>query len=218
MFLDQVGELSLTGQAKLLRIVEHREIQPLRAGSPQAVDLRWIAATNSDLSALVRAGRFRADLYYRLNAAEIPLPPLRERPEDIGELTDAFLAACAARLDERPRSLSAAALESLLAHDWPGNVRELRNAIESSIVRAESSEVLVRDLPLALQRAGASRASRASLERRRMLDALHATAGNKTEAARRLNWSRMTLYRKLMRYRIPVTGQRTSVTDVPSQA
>jgi DNA-binding NtrC family response regulator len=213
VFLDQVEELSLTAQIMLLRVLEHGEILPPGARSPRAVDLRWISATTVDLGALVREGRFRADLYYRLNAAEIVLPPLRERPEDIGELVDGFLTAGAVRLGDQPRHLSTAALESLLAHDWPGNVRELRNAIESSLVRAESSEILVGDLPLALQPAGASRAT---LERRRMLDALHATAGNKSEAARRLNWSRMTLYRKLMRYRIPVTVPRTPAGNVPS--
>ena len=215
VLLDQVEELSLSAQAQLLRVVEHGEILPLGGRTPQPVDLRWITTTCRDLEALVRDGRFRADLYYRLNAAEIALPPLRERPEDIAELAEAFLAAGAARLGDRPRHLSAAALEALLAHDWPGNVRELRNAIESSIVRAESSDVLVRDLPLALQPAAASEATQATLERRRMLDTLRATAGNKSEAARRLKWSRMTLYRKLMRYRIPATGERTP-TDLPS--
>ena len=217
VLLDQVEELSLPAQAQLLRVVEHGELLPLGARSPRAVDLRWITATSRDMCALVRGGRFRADLYYRLNTAEIWLPPLRERPEDIGELAAEFLAAAAARLGERPRRLSAAALESLLAHDGPGNVRELRNAIESSIVRAESSDVLVRDLPLVLQPAGPTGASQATLERRRMLDTLRATAGNKSEAARRLNWSRMTLYRKLMRYRIPVSGPQTPTTDLPSR-
>jgi DNA-binding NtrC family response regulator len=209
VFLDQVGELSLTVQASLLRVVERREVVPPGTRSPQPVNLRWISATSSDLGALVREGRFRPDLYYHLNAAEVSLPPLRERPEDIADLAEGFLAASAVRLGERPRHLSAAALECLLAHDWPGNVRELRNAVESSAVRAESSEILVRDLPPGLQPANASRTVQASLERRRVLDALHATAGNKTEAARRLNWSRMTLYRKLMRHQIPVTAPRT---------
>jgi DNA-binding NtrC family response regulator len=218
VFLDQVSELSPSAQATLLRVMEHREVGPLGARSVPPVDVRWISASSSNLGALVREGRFRADLYHRLNAAEISLPPLREHPEDIGELAEAFLTACAARLDERPRYLSPAALEALLAHDWPGNVRELRNVIESSVVRAESSEVLVHDLPLALQPAGASRAAQATLERRRVLDALHATAGNKTEAARRLNWSRMTLYRKLMRYRIPVSGPRTRLTYLSPRA
>ena len=213
VFLDQVEDLSPAAQTMLLRVLEHGEILPPGTRSPRAVDLRWISATSADLGALVRESRFRADLYYRLNAAEILLPPLRERPEDIGELVDGFLTAGAVRLGDQPRHLSTAALESLLAHDWPGNVRELRNAIESSLVRAESSEIVVGDLPLALQPAGASRAT---LERRRMLDALHATAGNKSEAARRLNWSRMTLYRKLLRYRIPVTAPRTPAADLPS--
>ena len=216
VLLDQVEELSLQAQAQLLRVVEQGEILPLGAGAPRPVDLRWVTTTCRNLEALVRGGRFRADLYYRLNAAEIGLPPLRERPEDIAELAEAFLAAGAARLGDRPRHLSAAALEALLAHDWPGNVRELRNAIESSIVRAESSGVLVRDLPLALQPAAATEATQATLERRRMLDTLRATAGNKSEAARRLKWSRMTLYRKLMRYRIPAAGERLPTTDLPS--
>ena len=216
VLLDQVEELSLPAQVQLLRVVERGEIFPLGARAPRLVDLRWVTTTSRNLEALVRSGRFRADLYYRLNAAEIALPPLRERPEDIAELAEAFLAAGAARLGDRPRRLSAAALEALLAHDWPGNVRELRNAIESSIVRAESSDVLVRDLPLALQPAAASEATQATLERRRMLDTLRATAGNKSEAARRLKWSRMTLYRKLMRYRIPAAGVRTLTTDLPS--
>ena len=217
VFLDQVGELSPSAQARLLRVVEHREILRVGAGSAQPVDVRWISASSANLGALTREGRFRADLYYRLNAAEISLPPLRERPEDIGDLADGFLVVCAARLGERPRRLSPAALDLLLAHDWPGNVRELKNVVESSVIRAEAGEVRVQDLPLAFQPAGASRATRATIERRRVLDALHATAGNKTEAARRLNWSRMTLYRKLMRYRIPAVGQRASVTDLSSR-
>ncbi len=202
VFLDEVGELSLSAQAKLLRAIEQREIQRLGARRPHHVDLRWIAATNRDLKSAVEEGRFRADLYYRLNVGTIALPPVRERREDIGLLASHFLKSFAAQLG-RPARLSASAVERLVCHDWPGNVREIRNVVESSlVVLVGSDEITSEDLPPPLRTARPSRASREALERLQLIEALQVTAGNKAEAARRLRWSRMTLYRKLTRYQL----------------
>jgi DNA-binding NtrC family response regulator len=215
VLLDEIGELSLTVQAKLLRVIEHGELQRLGARQTRRVDLRWVAATNRDLAALTRDGRFRADLYYRLSVAEISIPPLRERPEDIWPLTEHFLRVAAEHLGRPDARFSSEALERLETHDWPGNVRELRNVIESSLIRSDGDEIGVGALPPSFERKDAPQ-SASMTERHRLLRALEATAWNKTQAAEMLHWSRMTLYRKLSRYGIGVTGRPVSVTESSS--
>jgi DNA-binding NtrC family response regulator len=196
VFLDEVSELPLAVQAKLLRVMEQGEIQRLGGRGTQRVDVRWIAATNRDLRAMAQAGTFRADLYYRLAVAETQLPPLRERKQDLPELAEHFAERAAAELLVTPGGFTQGALRALEAHGWPGNLRELRNAIEIALIRARSLPIAEAHLPPAV--VDPKRADpKADLERTRILDALEQVHWNKSEAAKRLQWSRMTLYRKL---------------------
>jgi DNA-binding NtrC family response regulator len=205
VFLDEVSELPLPVQAKLLRVMEQGEIQRLGSRGTQRVDVRWIAATNRDLRAMTQAGAFRSDLYYRLAVAEMYLPPLRQRKEDVPELAEHFAAVAAGELMVTPRGFTAGALQALEAHDWPGNLRELRNAIEIALIRAGASPISEAHLPPAVvgQR---ERDPADDLERIRILDALQQVQWNKSEAAKRLHWSRMTLYRKLAYHHLDTAG------------
>jgi DNA-binding NtrC family response regulator len=182
---------------------------------PTRVDVRVIAATNRDLAAEVRAGRFRADLYYRIAVAEVTMPPLRAHAEDIGAIARHLLAGRASGQGGgmRPRAIEDAALARLAAHDWPGNVRELRNVLEAAAATAEGGTIRARDLPAHFDRVvlrgedlappGAGLAARGGrergTERARLLAALRAAGGNKSLAAAALRCSRMTLYRRLAR-------------------
>ena len=201
LFLDEVGDLSPAAQAKLLRAIETREVHALGARAPARFDARVIAATNRDLSAEVAAGRFREDLYYRLAVARIRVPPLRERREDVGPLSRLLLS----RLTRPPR-LSAPAAAALAAHDWPGNARELRNALEVAAIGREGAEIRLADLPPGLRPPGwvgegaGGWQDPAEDERATLEAALRRAGGNKAAAARALNCSRMTLYRRLARH------------------
>jgi len=199
VFLDEIGELPLTAQAKLLRAIEYKEVQALGTAAPRRIDVRWVAATNRDLKDLARQGLFRADLYYRLSVAQIRIPPLRERREDIEALATHFLEVLAKEYG-RLGQLSSEALRMLEEYDWPGNARELRNALEHCIIHAPNALIETQDLPLELQ-AGAT-PEPAEMERDRLMDALLAANGNKSEAAKHLGLSRMTLYRKLAYHKI----------------
>jgi transcriptional regulator with GAF, ATPase, and Fis domain len=141
LFLDEIGELDLELQPKLLRVLEQREVQRLGGIQTFACNVRLIVATNRDLTAMVRAGRFRSDLYYRLNVVPIHAPPLRERREDIPPLVEHFLDELAGELGRRPPPVSPATLEKLTRHPWPGNVRELRNVLERALVLMTSDEL-----------------------------------------------------------------------------
>jgi len=136
LFLDEVGDLPLSAQAKLLRVLQEREIERLGDQKPRKVDVRVVAATNADLAKLVKEGRFRLDLYYRLNAYQIHIPPLRERKEDISPLSKAFLEKYATLHGKRLRGFTDKAKRALLSYDWPGNIRELQNVIERSVILA----------------------------------------------------------------------------------
>jgi transcriptional regulator with GAF, ATPase, and Fis domain len=156
LFMDEVGEMSLRMQALLLRFLETGEIQKVGSDGRNAiVNVRLITATNRDLLQQVRAGAFRADLYYRLNVIHVAIPPLRERREDVPILAEAFLARFAADYQVAPLVLSPDALQRLVVYDWPGNVRELRNVIERVIVRVRDRAVTPADLPPEIDRAGA---------------------------------------------------------------
>lgn len=208
LFLDEVGELPLLLQAKLLRVIEDKEVRPLGATKGEKVDVRLSAATNRDLRRAVDEGKFRQDLFYRLNVVNIHLPPLRERPEDLPLLIQHFIEHSAQ--SSRARRLSAEALRLFLNYPWPGNVRELENTIERALVLCRGEEITPVDLPAHLtgskpqvadlRDALLRRCSLADIEREYILLALELTEGKKKEAADLLGIDRKTLYRKLEEY------------------
>ncbi len=203
LFLDEIGELPLALQSKLLRAIQEREVRPLGATEAQAIDVRLVAATNRDLAAEVRAGRFRADLFYRLRVVSLALPPLRERPEDVAVLASHFVERAAR--GTKVIGLEPEALERLIAHTWDGNVRELENTIEAAIALAQGTRITAADLRLSSF--GEPRAkppedielSLASYERVCLEEALRRCQGDVRSAARLLGIGRSTFYRKLER-------------------
>jgi DNA-binding NtrC family response regulator len=206
LFLDEVGELPLGTQAKLLRVLEERLVTRLGSTRARPVDVRFIAATNRDLDADSRQGRFRSDLYYRLNGLALVIPPLRERPLEIEALATSFLSAACRDLERRaPLTFSSAALELLRRHPWPGNVRELRNAVERAVVMCAESSILPEHLPPTLSSSTPTRPAPAAtlqaemkaMERRRIVEALERCEGNQSEAARQLGMPRRTLVSRL---------------------
>ena len=206
LFLDEAGELPLTVQAKLLRAVEYGEVQRVGSLDTRRVDVNVIAATNRNLRAEAAAGRFRTDLFYRLSTIEIPLPPLRERREDIPYLTARFIRECAGRLNRPITGLTQSAERLLFNAPWPGNIRELRNVLERACILSEAGMMSERDLASALTSRSPARAADAdeppddrlsTLQRRQVERVLEETGGNKSEAARRLGISRRALYRRI---------------------
>ncbi|MBM3223870.1 MAG: sigma-54-dependent Fis family transcriptional regulator [Candidatus Tectomicrobia bacterium] len=208
LFLDEIGELPLPLQAKLLRVIEDKEVRPLGATHGERIEVRLIAATNRDLRRAVAAGEFRQDLFYRLNVVDIHLPPLRERLEDLPLLLQHFLAHSPHA--SRATRLSESALRLLFNYPWPGNVRELENTIERALVLCQGEEITPTDLPPhlaghpvqvgSLRDALQRRCTLADLERDYILLAVEWTAGKKTDAAELLGIDRKTLYRKLVEY------------------
>lgn len=199
LFLDEIGELPLAAQAKLLRALEERRVRPVGSEQEIPVNARVVAATNRDLAQEVAAGRFRQDLYYRLQVMEIELPALRERPEDIPELINHFTRQLAGQLGVPPVHPDAASLRRLQGYDWPGNVRELRNLVERSLIFGYYD--LKPEPASAAAEAGAALPAQPevlleAVEKRHILAVLNACGGNKSEAARQLGVSRKTLDRK----------------------
>jgi len=209
LFLDEAGEMSLPLQAKLLRVLVNGEVVRVGSTSPRLVDVRVVAATNRDLLAMVRAGSFREDLYYRIAVIPVEVPPLRRRPEDIPLLVQHFLGTAAQELKAAPRALAPTALAKLVAYDFPGNVRELRNLVERALILARGPFIEEADLPLRgeivdestrpdpLQHAVDLPATVEAFERDLVRRALVAAAGVQAEAARRLGISRSLLSYKL---------------------
>jgi two-component system response regulator HydG len=209
IFLDEVGDLPMAAQVKLLRVLEEYEIRRVGCSEPTRIDVRVVAATNRDLTAMVAAGTFRDDLYFRLNVGSIHLAPLRQRPDDIEALARHFLVRWNQRLDRRVTGISAEAFATLRRHTWPGNVRELGNVIERAMVASDGNVILPEHLPPLLG-AGTScppaqppALTLEAAEREQILRALDAAGGRRTAAARLLGLSRRTLYRKLDRHGIP---------------
>ncbi len=206
LFLDEIGDLPVDLQAKLLRALQEREIKPVGATERTSINVRVTAATNRDLEAILRAGTFRQDLYFRLNVVQIKLPPLRERKSDIPLLVNFFLEKFSDA--QRPvRSISEDAMRRLMAYEWPGNVRELENAVERAVALGTGPILHVGDLPSNLQYASAERLPEndelvplEELERRAIFRALRETGGDKLAAARLLGIGKTTLYRKLKQY------------------
>jgi two-component system response regulator HydG len=213
IFLDEIGELPLTVQAKLLRVLESGEVNRVGSLESRKVNVHIIAATNRDLRAEVAAGRFRSDLYYRLNVIALHVPPLRDRRDDIPILTHHFLSREAAAHSTVERELSDATMELLIKYDWPGNVRELENALERAAVVSQSGVIQpdalpdrVRSAPMPQLIADAQPANPPMevIERAYIHWVLQAEGGNKTRAAEVLGIDPSTLYRKLNRYGIEV--------------
>ena len=208
VLFDEIGDMGLTGQAKILRAIETREVRRLGGRSRVPIDVRIIAATNQDLERLTAEGRFRKDLYYRLNVVRIHMPPLRERKEDLAPLVDHYIRYFNARFNREVEGFTRDAMDHLRRHDWPGNIRELRNLVEATFVNLNGRRISYVDLPEAF-RAGLERTrSLPTDERDRLLSALFATSWNKSKAAQELHWSRMTLYRKLAKYGVSNTPGR----------
>jgi DNA-binding NtrC family response regulator len=215
LFLDEVGDMSLYAQAKILRAIESRKVQRLGGNRDIAVNIRIIAATNQNLEQLTSQHKFRQDLYFRLNVARLHLAPLREHLEDIPDLVTHMLADLAPRVERRVDDVDSSFLEPLLRYGWPGNVRELRNVVESTVVFGTSNRVTRRDLPPYLRALFASEERKCVSEREKILGALRATAWNRNDAARILGCSRMTLYRKMVKYELFASGDgRAVVVDV----
>jgi DNA-binding NtrC family response regulator len=206
LFLDEIGDLPVDLQAKLLRVLQEREVKPVGSTERRPIDIRIISATHRDLEAGIRAGTFRQDLFFRLNVVQVKMPPLRERKGDIPILVNAFLEKFA-EPDSPPRTISEDAMRRLMAYDWPGNVRELENAIERAVALGSGPILHVGDLPTNLQYSASITASENEsarpldeIERRAIFRALKETGGDKLAAARLLGIGKTTLYRKLKQY------------------
>ncbi|MBN1477859.1 sigma-54-dependent Fis family transcriptional regulator [Candidatus Sumerlaeota bacterium] len=206
LFLDEVGEIPLAMQVKLLRVLESHEIQRVGGNETIPVDFRLVAATNRELAEEVEEGRFREDLYYRLNVVSFTLPPLRQRQADIPALVDALLREFAQEHGRSVPRISSEAMARLIAHPWPGNVRELRNAIENAVIFLEDDEIGVANLPATMGEGAADRPAGSlfapgmtldQMEQEAIRQTLTLTSGNRTRAAEMLGISRRTLQRKI---------------------
>lgn|GEM_PF-953857 len=210
LFLDEIGDLPLSLQAKLLRVLQEGEVDPIGGETPQQVDVRLVVASHRNLGQLVRDGVFRSDLYFRLNVVNIPIPPLRERPEDIPVLAERFLQDLCARYGVAPKHFSMDAMDLLRSYSWPGNVRELKNMAEHAFVFTPGETIYPANLPVELlQFAKQRQDSPGSLiltpglsEQEAILRALEQTRGNKVRAAKLLGISRAGLYNKIRQYGI----------------
>ncbi len=212
LFLDEISDLAPGVQPKLLRSLQERRVRPVGATKEIAFDARLIAATNRDLADEVRAGRFREDLFYRVQVVHIDVPPLRSRGNDILLLAGHFLESSAVRAGRPLLRISSEAAARLRDYPWPGNVRELQNCIERAVALADGEEIVPEDLPKTILRyrgaeaaieppsAGGALRSLEEVERAHILRVLDIVGGNKTQAARALGLDRKTLYRKLQIY------------------
>ena len=205
LFLDEIGELSQYCQSKLLRMLEQHEVHPIGAHRPVKVDLRIVAATNQPVEDAVATGRFRSDLYYRLNVARLSIPDLAERREDIPLYIDHFVRLFNERRRTRVSGVDRETLDLLVGYDWPGNVREVRNFVEGVFIDPPDGLIGTRHIPPAFAHLQRSYV-RTGEEHTRLIAALEQSNWNKAEAAKRLQWSRMTLYRKLTKYNVTRSG------------
>ena len=211
MFLDEIGDMASALQAKLLRVLQEKEVQPLGASAPVPVDVRIVTATHRDLDALVRQERFRQDLLYRVNIVEVLVPPLRDRLDDLAPLTAHLLDKLGARLDLPGCTITPEAMAALGGYPWPGNVRELENVIERALVLGSGVSIGLDDLPERLTRRPVSSAHPSDgcrlidVERDHIRRTLETVGGNKAAAARALAVNRKTLYRKLRQHHLPTS-------------
>ena len=206
--LDEIAHLSTDAQAKLLRVIERREFERLGGRKTIKLDARLLALTNVDLDAAVKAGRFREDLFYRLNVINLRVPPLRERKQDVAALIQYFVRQYAAKHARKVDRISQPALALLKSYDYPGNARELANVIERAVIVATGRTIDGHDLPAGLSAAVVAQRQReqppslAEMEASYIAEVLAATRGNKTECARILGISRKNLYEKIARYEL----------------
>jgi DNA-binding NtrC family response regulator len=202
VFFDEIGDMNTFAQAKILRSIELKEVYPLGSNHSVSLDFRIIAATNRNPEKLVADGKFRQDLYYRLNVARVHLPPLRERKQDIPELAAFAIENLNRRFQRQVQGLSEEAMACLMRYDWPGNVRELMNLLEATYINLPRRMIVLDDLPKTFLSKLKADGSSQPDERNYIVSALVHTRWNKATAARKLNWSRMTLYRKIAKYHI----------------
>jgi transcriptional regulator with PAS, ATPase and Fis domain len=211
IFLDEIGNINYRLQAKLLRVLEERRVEPLGSNKSKAIDVRIISATNSELKREVADGRFREDLYYRLNVISLHMPPLRDRKADIPLLADYFLREICLKNNITGKTISDAAMETLMGYNWPGNIRELRNVLEEAIVVSGGDVIEPDILNLTYERYAESRndasAPQADLslfevEKKSIVNALIKTKGNQTKAARLLGVTRKIIMNKIEKYQI----------------
>lgn len=210
IFLDEIGEMPIDIQAKLLRVIETGEFIKVGETKPTKINIRIVAATNRDLEKEIESGNFRQDLYYRLSVFQIKLPALRERVNDIELLAEYFVKKFALKTNKKQPKLSTGFIEAIKLHQWPGNIRELRNVLERCIILCSKNELTITDLPVEMQSSIQAKASGkilsafdlASAEKLHIQKVLNYTGGNKTETARLLNIALTTLYRKLEEYKI----------------
>jgi two-component system nitrogen regulation response regulator NtrX len=213
LFLDEVGDMSLKTQAKVLRVLQEQKFEPVGGTDSIEIDCRVIAATNKQLEVEIRQGRFREDLYFRLNVIPFHMPPLRERKSDIPLLARHFVTEFSAEYGKRTKEISSAALEILVSNPWPGNVRELKNVIERLVIMVPSDRIEASDLPAPLRRDGGDRTNwiedysslaeaREAYERQYILKKLRESGGNVTRTAEALKLERSHLYRKMKAFGI----------------
>ncbi len=209
LFLDEIGDMPPALQSKLLRVIETGEVEPLGATSAKKVDVRIIAATNQDLERLMKEGKFRQDLYFRLRVFAIEIPPLRKRREDIPILVSYFLRQISAKLGKKITSLSKDVMDAFMEYDWPGNVRQLRNALEEIAILAEGETINV--LPTFIEKEAIKPSlegkTMEEIEREAIALALKKTGGNRVKAAKMLGIGTRTLYRKIEKYGLEKEGK-----------
>jgi DNA-binding NtrC family response regulator len=208
LFLDEVTEMSLSAQAKFLRVLQEREFQRLGGTRLQKASIRVIAATNRDLRKAVERGDFREDLFYRLGVFDIQIPPLRERLADVFPLAETFLQEIGRSFGRAPVGLTREAKAALRDHDWPGNVRELRNVLERAAILCDGPVIDANHLALrsGARRFGEDTTDLGVVERGTIAKVLRECRGNKTKAARRLGLSRTQLHLRIRKYRLEETG------------
>jgi Response regulator containing CheY-like receiver, AAA-type ATPase, and DNA-binding domains len=216
LFFDEVGEMTLQAQAKILRAIESRVIQRLGGQTDIPIDVRIVAATNQELEQLSGNNLFRRDLFFRLNVVRLHLPPLRERSEDVPGLLEHFVQILGRKSPHRIKGFTKDAIRVLQNHSWPGNVRELRNVVEALFVSRAMTPVGVCDLPLALTAAAHASERDKQRDREALMAALQVTGWNKSKVAQKLHWSRMTVYRKMAEYGIQQAPKASPENDRPS--
>ncbi len=202
IFLDEIGDMTLFAQAKILRVIESREVCRLGGSRRERLDLRFVAASNQDLESMISRGSFRKDLFFRLNVARIHLPPLRDRKDDIPLLLDHYCRDLCQRSGRSALEFSQECLHCLLCYDWPGNIRELRNLVERLFLDELPQQIGPENLPDYIRNRITSAVGFSQSERDLLLSALFSAKWNKSKAAENLHWSRMTLYRKIAKYHI----------------